>query len=145
MRTRSPLRLLTPFAHGALDYLVVGAFAMAPALFAEGTPRAAVLACYGIAVAQWLLSTVTRYPFGIRGVIPFPAHGAVELVLAPLLVALPWIAGFAHAPLARNFFIASGAALLVVWLTTDYRAAERERGFFEPPIDRGAEPPRQQA
>lgn len=145
MRTRSSLRFVSPFVHGALDYLLIGALVMAPALFPAGTPRAAALACYGVGVAHWLLSSLTRYPFGVVRVVPFPVHGAIELLTAPLLIALPWLVGFADVPVARTVFVVAGAALLAVFLTTDYARAERERGVPEPPIDRGAQPPRQDA
>jgi hypothetical protein len=51
-------------------------------------------------------------------------HGAVELVLSPLLIAMPWLAGFNYDSSSRIFFILAGLALFFVWLITDYKAAD---------------------
>ena len=45
---------------------------------------------------------------------------------ARIIVAYPWIAGFADVPTARNVYIVAGAALFLVWVVTDYRAAEAQ-------------------
>lgn len=54
--------------------------------------------------------------------IPFPVHGGLEALMAPLLVAAPWLVGFARVGSARTFYIAAGITLAAVWLLTDYKA-----------------------
>lgn len=134
---------MSPDTHGALDYALAGALAMAPALFPAGTPRAAAFVCFGLAAGLWLLSAVTRYSWGLFGVLSFRAHGAIELVLGVCLLAVPWLASFAGWPVARAALSLAGAALLLMTLTTDYQAQRDREAPHEPPVDRGAAPPRQ--
>ncbi len=119
------MKLLSPKIHGYIDYLTCAVFALAPAMFMiEGVPRA-VMGCYVIAGGLLLVSLMTRYPLGVVRVVPFPVHGALELIGAPVIVAYPWLAGFAHIDMARNFYIIAGVAVFLLWLITDYRAADR--------------------
>jgi hypothetical protein len=119
------MKLLSPTIHGYIDYVTSAVFALAPALFMiEGVPRA-VMGCYVIAGALLLVSLVTRYPLGVVPLVPFPVHGALELLGAPVIVAYPWIAGFQYIGPARNFYIIAGVAVFLLWLITDYRAADR--------------------
>ena len=58
---------------------------------------------------------------GAIKMIPFPIHGGFELVSGPIILASPWIFGFADAnPVARNFFVAMGIVFLLVWMITDW-------------------------
>lgn len=122
------MRFLSPRIHGILDYVTVGLFAAAPLLFMTEAVPEAVGACLAVAATLLLVSMFTRYPLGALRWIPFPVHGAIEFVTAPLLVAYPWIAGFSAAPIARTFFVVAGASLFVLWALTDYRAAGRDAG-----------------
>ena len=118
------MKFLSPKIHGIIDYLTSATFMAVPLLFMlEGVP-AAVMGCYVIGGALLLVSLITRYPLGALRIVPFPVHGAIELIVAPLIVAYPWLAGFSDVPPARNFYIVAGAALFLVWLVTDYKAAE---------------------
>lgn len=119
------MKLLSPKVHGYIDYLASAGFALAPAIFMiEGVPRA-VMGCYVIAGALLLVSLITRYPLGVVPLVPFTLHGAVELLGAPLIVAYPWIAGFKRVASARIFYIIAGVVVFLLWLITDYRAADR--------------------
>jgi hypothetical protein len=119
------MRLLSPKIHGYVDYVTSALFALAPMMFMiEGVPRA-VMGCYVIAAALLLVSLMTRYPLGVVRLVPFTVHGALELIGAPVVAAYPWIAGFDHIPAARNFYVIAGLAVFLLWLITDYRAAER--------------------
>jgi hypothetical protein len=115
------MHTLKPRPHGVIDYAAIALLAVAPSIFGFGGTPATL--CYAIAVAYLLLAALTAYPLGLVKIIPFTFHGGVELVLAPLLAALPWLANFADLPVARNFFLVMAVALLGVWLVTDYRAA----------------------
>ncbi len=119
------MKLLSPKVHGYIDYLTSALFALAPAMFMiEGVPGA-VMGCYVIAGGLLLVSLMTRYPLGVVRVVPFPVHGALELLGAPVIVAYPWISGFDHISPARNFYIIAGVALFLLWLITDYRGVDR--------------------
>jgi hypothetical protein len=115
--------LLTPRTHGYLDYAMGALFAAAPLSF--GFTAAPAIASYVVAATIVGLSLFTRYPLGAVRLVPFTIHGDVEFATAPLLVSMPWIAGFSREPLACTMFVGSGVVLFLVWLMTDYRAADR--------------------
>ncbi|TAK19079.1 MAG: hypothetical protein EPO40_35300 [Myxococcaceae bacterium] len=119
------MKLLSPRVHGYLDLVVIAAFALAPTLLGFGS-RAASL-CYVLAALHATLTVLTAFPMGLLKMIPFPVHGALEAVMAPLLVATPWLVGFSGVGPARSFYIASGMVLGAVWLLTDYRAGAPDR------------------
>ena len=119
------MKILGPRPHGVIDYLAVVLLALAPTLFGFGGIAATL--CYVLAVVHLVMSLVTAYPLGVAKLVPFPIHGGVELVVAIFLVAAPWIFGFADLAAARNFFVASAAALLLVYLLTNYRVTDTHR------------------
>lgn len=139
-----PLSLrLSPDAHGWLDYGLAGALALVPALFAPGTPRAAAIVCYALALGLWLLSVFTRYSFGFFEKIPLRVHCAIEMGLAPLLFVVPWLANFADSPVARGTFWLAALTLLVMGRAADLEAERDRDAPHEPPVDRGASAARQ--
>jgi hypothetical protein len=125
------LKLLNPLAHGVLDYGLALTFLLAPALFAF-TQASATLS-YVIGFAYFGASLVTNYPLGAIRLLSFPAHGAIEAVMAASWIAMPWLFGFAGNAAARNFFVVAGIVLLVVVAITDYRGLETRAAY------RGAE------
>lgn len=116
------MKFLDPRTHGYLDYAAVALLALAPTLL--GFAGVAATICYVVAAMQLGMSLLTAYPLGAAKVIPFPIHGAIELVVAIALVAAPWLFGFSTVDAARNFFIVSGLGLVGVYLVTNYKAAE---------------------
>ena len=61
---------------------------------------------------------------GIWKRIPFFFHGIVELVVGVALLLLPSYAGYGPGSPAKRFYLAMGAAILVVWALTAYRRTE---------------------
>lgn len=120
------MKFVSPRVHGVLDYLYAALFFAAP-FWLDFTSRTARLSCFVFAGAILLLSVLTRYPLGVVRVIPFTVHGGIEFVAALALIAMPWLAGFQDALIARNFFLATGIVLFGLWMTTDYKAAEASR------------------
>lgn len=120
------MKFISPKIHGYLDYAVIAALFIAPSLL--DFPGDAAGVTYALGVAYILMSILTAYPLSLAKIIPFTVHGTIELVLSPLLVAMPWIAGFSHHAAARAFYIVAGVALFAVWLTTDYKAADHLYG-----------------
>jgi hypothetical protein len=76
---------------------------------------------YMLAAALFLLTIATRFPLGVFKSVNFAVHGAIELMLAVLLLVLPWIAGFSRGVLSRNFYIAIAVLMIAVWALTDFR------------------------
>jgi hypothetical protein len=114
---------LSPRIHGYIDYLAVALLVLAPTLFNFSGVAAGL--CYGLAVVQLGMSLLTAYPLGAAKLIPFTVHGTIELITSIALIAAPFLFGFSGIAAARNFFIIGGVVLFLVWLTTNYKAAER--------------------
>lgn len=116
------MKILSPRVHGYLDYVVVVAFALAPSLF--GFSAMPTRVSYALAVVHLLMTLMTRFPLGIVKMIPFTIHGGIEFIVSFTLLTLPWLLGFADEGAARNFYLAFGVVVFLVWLTTDYKAAD---------------------
>jgi hypothetical protein len=117
------MKILSPKAHGILDYAVVIIFCSAPTLFGlSGLPA---MIAYALAVVHLVLTLGTAFPLGIVKLVPLPVHGAIEFVVSLALVALPWLLKFNTEIGARNFYLGAGVSIFLVWLITDYRAVNR--------------------
>lgn len=112
------MKVLSPQAHGYIDYALVALFVLAPTLFGFGG-IAATLA-YALAAIHLVMTLCTAFPLGVVKLIPFPVHGAIELAVAVGLAIVPWLLGFQDVSSARNFYVVSGIAVLGVWLVTNY-------------------------
>ena len=116
------MKILSPRFHGCLDYLVVVAFLIAPTAFRFfDTPA---MLSYALAILHLSLTLLTVFPLGLKRVIPFTIHGALEPIVAFTLVILPWLLGFAIEPAPRNFYVLTGVFLFLAWSVTDYKAEE---------------------
>jgi len=115
------MKIINSKIHGVIDYAFDVLFMAAPTLF--GLSPTATAICYVVALGHFLTSLCTQYELSLFKLIPFPVHGGLELVASIAFVAMPWIAGIGEEVAARNFFIAAGAVLFGVWLTTDYEHA----------------------
>lgn len=115
---------LPPTLHGVLDYATVGAFAALPTLAGlEGEPAQV---CYGLAGVHLLLTLLTRFPMGVVKVLPLWLHGAIEFLVGPALIALPWVRHYDKDPVTRNVFVGAGAVIFVVWLLSSYKLQRRD-------------------
>ncbi|MGZ7042855.1 MAG: hypothetical protein ACXVH7_13770 [Thermoanaerobaculia bacterium] len=105
--------------HGVIDYLMVIILAVGPGVAGFQGRQAAL--CYMLAAIHFGLTILTRFPLGILKHVGFPVHGAIEFIIGLLMIVLPWVASFARGVLSRNFFMAIGALILLIWFLTDYR------------------------
>ena len=103
------LRILSAWSHGIIDYAIVLLLIAGPA-FTGFRGRQATYA-YAIAFVLFVLTVMTRYPLGVRKSIPFPVHGAIEAIIAILLLVLPFLANFTAGVHSRNFYFALGLLL----------------------------------
>jgi hypothetical protein len=124
------MRVLGAVSHGVIDYLMVILLAVGPGV-AGFTGKQATF-CYALAAVHFLLTIITRFPLGVAKTLPFWLHGAVEIVVALLLVILPWLANFSAGVHSRNFFVAIGVLIAVIWALTDYRSAGRAHAASTP-------------
>ncbi len=117
------MNILNAKVHGVLDYLVVLIFLGAPTLLHLSAVPAAI--SYTLAGVHLLLTLLTDFPLGALKVIPLKWHGIIELVVGPVLIALPFLLGFGPEPAAEFFYVLNGAVILVVWFLTDYGLAKK--------------------
>jgi len=107
-------RSIGAVSHGILDYALAIILAIGPSVagFANRQGRW----CYIFAAVLFILAVLTQMKF-----IRLPVHGAIELLLAILLILLPWIANFSRGVNSRNFYVAVGLLMIVLWALTDFR------------------------
>jgi hypothetical protein len=110
---------------------IVGlAFLAAPSLF--GLPRLPEALCYMFAGLHLLLTAVTAFPMGVVRSMSLSVHGALEFLVALLLVVLPWLMGFDRVEVARNVFVLLGVFIFALWLATDYQADTQHHRETDP-------------
>src|SRR6266704_1495799 len=107
-------RSIGSVSHAILDYALVIILAIGPSVagFASRQGRW----CYIFAAILFVLAVLTQLK-----IVRLALHGAVELLLAVLLVVLPWVAGFERGVNSRNFYVAIGLLMIVLWALTDFR------------------------
>src|ERR1043165_8817497 len=123
-------RSIGPLSHALIDYVFAILIAIAPKVVGFDGRQATW--CYLFAVLLFLLALLTRYPLGVFRIVGFVSHGIVELVLALVLIVLPWAAGFWPGVLSRNFYVCMGVLMLALWALTDFRNV-RSAGRVERP------------
>lgn len=110
------MKILNATIHGILDYVLVVAFALAPTVF--GLDPTTSVVSYVLAVVHLLITLSTAFPMGIFKFISVRFHGLIELFVAICLIILPLGAGYTG--IARNFYLAAGVIIFVVWMLTKY-------------------------
>jgi hypothetical protein len=112
------MKPISPTVHGAIDYVAVVIFAVAPAVIGlSGWPAAL---SYALAGVHLLMTLLTDFPAGVIKVIPIVLHQWVERIVGPVLVILAFIL-MAETP-ARAFFVAMGIIIFAVERLTAYRS-----------------------
>jgi hypothetical protein len=124
------MKVLGAFSHGVIDYLMVILLAIGPGV--AGFHGAQATICYALAAVHFLLTIITRFPLGVLKTLPFWLHGTIEIIVAVFLVVLPWLANFSAGIHSRNFFVAIGVLIAVIWALTDYRSGGRAAAASTP-------------
>ena len=107
--------------HGLVEYAAGVLFIVAPFLLSFDSDAAtAVSIIVGFVVL--VVAAVTDGPTSLVNQIPVSAHVALDYVLAVLLVALPFIAGFSDETAPTAFFIVLGIAHLLITIGTRFRS-----------------------
>ncbi|HET6376299.1 MAG TPA: hypothetical protein VFF88_09640 [Methylocella sp.] len=110
------MKVITPAAHGILDYVTVLVFLLAPAAIGLGGFAGAL--SYALAAIHLAMTLVTDFPLAAVRRIPFAIHGWVERIVGPVLIVLALAAGFDSA--ARAFYAVMGLVILLAGALTDY-------------------------
>ena len=114
------MKRLSPTAHAALDYALGATLLIAPAPL-RLTPKARLFFKVFGATAT-VVNGLTRTPLGVRKLIPWRTHRAIDLATDPLYLGLPLVLGIAREPRARGLWLASSALLHASVALTDWDA-----------------------
>lgn len=119
MMREGPISL---FAHGLIEYVAGVLFIAAPFLFGFESGAATALAIV-VGVVVIAVAASTDGPTSLVNQIPRAAHVALDYVLAVVLIALPFLAGFSGEGAPTFFFILLGVAHLLITIGTRFRPA----------------------
>ncbi len=131
------MRFISPRFHGVLDYAVAGALIGVPVLldFAASSVAAAVISVTaGIGLVVY--SLLTDYSAGIRNLIPWRAHLALDAAAATALLAAPFVLGFGR--VARSVYVTVASAVLDVVAPTQMDSDVRREAASGTPETRAA-------
>ncbi len=109
------------FVHGAIEYVAGALFIAAPFLLSYESGAATALSII-VGVVVLAVAAATEGPTSLVNQIPTPAHVALDYVLAVLLIALPFLAGFNDETEPTAFFIVLGVAHLLITIGTRFRS-----------------------
>ena len=110
------------FAHGAIEYAAGVLLIAAPFLFGfKASAAVAVSIIAGVLVL--VIAASTDGPTSLVNSIPISAHLLLDLALAAVLVASPFLFGFNDESAPTAFFIVLGVAHLLVTIGTRFQAA----------------------
>ncbi|MCB1949850.1 MAG: hypothetical protein H6940_13515 [Burkholderiales bacterium] len=112
------MKVISARNHGYLDFLTVGIFLLAPTLL--GLSQIPAMLAYVLAGVHLAVTLASDFSLGVFKLLAFKLHGWIERFVGPALVAIPFILGFSDEGVARNFYMAMGAIIIVVGLLTDY-------------------------
>lgn len=116
----SIVRLLPAWLHAVADYAVGGAL-IAIALIVGGSAGAIGT---GVVVGATILlvSAITKYPLGLKKVLPFTLHSAGDYLAATLLLVAPFALNFNNSDTGLTaLYIVAGIAVTAVSLITNYQ------------------------
>ena len=94
-RKQASYQIITTRMHGMEDYAVGVLLIAAPYIFGFANHTAAQWVPTIIGIAILGASMLTRYELGVYGLIPMPMHLMLDAGAAILLIASPWLFGFA--------------------------------------------------
>ena len=110
------------FAHGLIEYVAAVALFAAPFVLSfDAGAATAVSIIAGVVVL--VVAAATDGPTSLVNSIPLAAHVVLDYVLALVLIAMPFIAGFSNETNPTVFFIALGVLHLLVTIGTRFRPA----------------------
>ncbi len=119
------------FVHGLIEYAAAVVLFVAPFVLSFKS-NAATAASVILGVVVLFVAASTEGSTSLANTIPVPAHVALDYVLALVLIAMPFLAGFSSETNPTAFFIALGALHLLVTIGTRFKREEpdgsRRRG-----------------
>jgi hypothetical protein len=110
-----PMRFIPTRIHGVADYLTGLLLIAAPFLFRFADGSAAQWVPMIVGASILIMSLITDYELSLTRLIPMPVHLAIDGAGGLLLLASPWLFGFADRVLWPHVIIGAleiGAALM---------------------------------
>ncbi len=121
------MRFIPTRVHGAIDYLTGLLLIAAPFLFGFADNTAAQWVPIILGAGIVIMSLVTDYELSLAHLIPMPAHLGVDAAGGLLLLASPWLFGFADRVFWPHVII--GVMEIGVALTTRTTPDTAEVGY----------------
>ena len=119
----SLVRFLPAWFHAIADY-AVGTLLVVAALVVGGTGLAVATGVI-VGVVVLAVSMLTKYPLGVKKVLPFTLHSAGDYLAAALLLVAPFALGFNDSDTGLTaLYIAVGVAVVAVSLVTNYQYSD---------------------
>ena len=121
------MRFVNEKIHGVIDYVAAIALIGVP-LIADFQAVSPVAHWFSIAAgaALFLYSLVTTYSYSVTGLISFRLHLTIDFIAGVAFIAAPFVFSFGGTP--RIFYLAAGAAVVVLVLLTDPTVEEADEG-----------------
>ena len=120
----SLVRLLPAWFHAVADY-AVGILLIVVAA-AVGGSTGAVATGIVVGAVVLLVSMLTKYPLGVKKVLPFTVHSAGDYLAAALLLLSPWVLNFHGTDGGLTaVYVVAGIAVLAVSLVTNYQYSDK--------------------
>jgi len=114
------------FVHGAIEYVAGALLVAAPFLLSFDSDTATALSII-VGVVILAIAASTDGPTSLVDQIPRSAHVALDYVLAVVLIALPFLAGFSGETEPTVLFIVLGIAHLLITIGTRFRSEPASR------------------
>lgn len=108
------------FVHGLIEYAAGVLFLAAPIVLTFDSGAATAISIV-IGVVVLVIAATTDGPTSLVNSLPLTAHVALDYVLAVVLVAMPFVAGFSSETSPAVFFITLGVAHLLITIGTRFR------------------------
>jgi hypothetical protein len=110
--------------HGILDYIAGALFIAAPFILSFHADAAVAASIVG-GVLVLALTASTAWPPGLIKSVPVTAHAVLDLGLAAVAIACPFLFGFSGERAPTAFFIVAGVVLLLLTIATRFERPER--------------------
>jgi hypothetical protein len=112
---------ISRFVHGAIEYAAGVLLIAAPFLFHFAADAAVAVSIVG-GIVVLVVAASTDGPTSLINSIPIPAHLLLDVGLAAVLVASPFLFGFSDESSPTAFFIVLGVAHLLITIGTRFQS-----------------------
>jgi hypothetical protein len=109
--------------HGIIDYVVGALLILAPFLFGFADGTAAQWTPIILGVSALVYSLLTKYELSVVEAIPMPVHLGLDIASGLLLLASPWLFGFADRVWLPHVVVGAAEVLIAALTQRHPRAA----------------------